>query len=467
MKRLPPLLLVAALLIAGCGKGPPHAAQPQGRIAAGQPVGAVDFGQLHQAEGDLLQYALERPNATQLLTAAWGGLLAEAKSEGIGDGTASPPAFGGTTATDNSAFDDAFAALKTTRRTTPDEAALNGAAIDAMTKSLNDTHTAYLPPDTFAQATNELNGRPTSETGLSLEPQGKGSLLVVEVLPNSPAERAGILPGDSVIAIDGKAVGALDIRQRQMLVDDGKDGTKLSFDIRRPGYARVRTFTLTRQATPVDLIAATTLPGNVGYIRLRVFATGTALIARVRDELTRFQQEQTRGVVVDLRGDPGGSLQTLDIILSRFVARSPLLYQQQRGGRPQPVPRITSAPAITQPFVVLVDGGSASSSEVFAAAVEEYHAGTVLGTPTCGCIVGALFFSLQGGAGMEIGVAKVLSPVTMTDHEHNPIQPTVLVPPDPAALRDGRDNQLEAALEQLGVAPDVARIAAPVARDAD
>jgi carboxyl-terminal processing protease len=461
------LLPIALLLLAACGKSGHRASSPQGRVAAGQPVGTIDFAQLHQAEDDLLQYALERPVDSLLLHGAWFGLVREAKREGIGDGTAQPPLFTGKAAADNSAFDDAFAALRTTRSTTPDPSALNGAAINAMTMSLNDTHTAYLPPGTFDQANNELNGRPTSETGLRLEPQGQGALLVVEVLPGSPAERAGLLPGDSVVAIDGQPVGTLDIRQRQDLVETGKDGTKLSFDIRRPGYARVRTFTLTRQATPVDLISVTTLPGDVGYIRLRVFATGAAVETRVRDALAQFQQEGTRGVVFDLRGDPGGSLQTLDVILSRFVDHSPLLYQQQRGGRPQPVPRISSTPAFGQPYVVLVDGGSASSSEVFAAAVQEYHTGTVLGTPTCGCIVGALFFSLVGGAGIEIGVARVLSPVTMTDHEHNPIQPDALIPPDPAALRDGRDNQLEAALQILGVAPDVARIAAPVARDAD
>jgi len=99
--------------------------------------------------------------------------------------------------------------------------------------------------------------------------------------------------------------------------------------------------------------------------------------------------------------------------------------------------------------------------------VQDYHAGTVLGSATCGCLVGAQFYPLDGGkAGIEIGLEHVLSPVTKTDHEHNPIKPDVAVPLDPAALRDGRDNQLEAALERLGVPAATAQIATPVARDA-
>lgn|GEM_PF-5987496 len=458
-------LLLALCVLAGCG-GAPVSRAPHTGIAPGTPVGAIDFTGLHDAERELLDFALERPSSSALLTAAWRGVVAEAAREGIGDGSTPPPAFTGQAAADNELFDRSFAALRTTRWAQPDATALNGAAITAMAASLHDSHTSYYPPSLFARVNAELDGRPVTMTGMRLLQQARGEVLVVEVLPGSPAEHAGVLPGDSIVAIDGKEVGTLDIRQLNRLANDGEPGSVLRVDIRRPGYARVRTVTIVRQPVPLDTFGSAILPGNVGYMRLRVFASDTALLSEVRAVLQRFATTKSRGIIIDLRGDPGGSLQTLVALLSRFVAQSPLLIEQ-RAGRDTAIPRAFNVSAVAEPFVVLVDRGSASSSEIFAAAVEDYHAGLVIGTPTCGCAVGAIFFPLGDGmGGIEVGVARVLSPVTKTNHEGNPVQPDIIVQPDPAALRDGRDPQLERALEALGVTADVARIAAPVARDA-
>jgi carboxyl-terminal processing protease len=457
---------LCALFAVACQSSATHTPSPPAKLAAGVAVGATDFTELHMAERQLLTYAYERPAAAALLNAAWSGLVKEAAAEGIGDGTAKPPRFNGDVTIDNTNFDDAFAALKTTQPATPNVSALSGAAITTMTSSLHDTHTGYLPPETFERTTAELNGRPTSETGLRLQALGRNALLVLEVETASPAERAGVLPGDAIVGINGTSIAGYDRRARNDLVSGGQDGSKLMLDVRRPGYARVRTLTLTRQATPIDLLAIAMLPGDVGYIRLRVFASSSAVVTQIAEALARFEQQGARGVVLDLRGDPGGSVQTMVSLLSHFVGQSPLAYTKTPT-RMQPVPRVTGVAATKLPFVVLVDSGSASSSEAFAQAVQDYHAGTVLGAATCGCLVGAQFYPLDGGkAGIEIGLEHVLSPVTKTDHEHNPIKPDIAVPLDPVSLRDGRDNQLEAALEQLGVPAATAQIATPVARDA-
>jgi carboxyl-terminal processing protease len=459
------VLLAMLLALAGC-RSASVAHAPHTGIAPGTPVGTIDFTALHNAERQLLDFALERPTSNELLTAAWRGAVAEAARQGIGDGSAPPPVFTGQATTDNELFDQSFAALRTTRWTQPDATALNGAAITSMATSLHDSHTSYYPPSLFARVNAELDGRPVTMTGMRLLQEERGQVLVVEVLPGSPAEHAGILPGDSIVAIDGKEIGTLDIRQLNRLANDGEPGSMLRVDIRRPGYARVRTFTIVRRPVPLDTFGSAILPGDVGYMRLRVFAGDTALLSEVRAVLQRFAAMKSRGIIIDLRGDPGGSLQTLVAILSRFVAQSPLLIEQ-RTGRDTAVPRAFNVSTVQMPFVVLVDAGSASSSEIFAAAVKDYRDGLVIGTPTCGCAVGAIFFPLGDGmGGIEVGVARVLSPVTKTNHEGNPVRPDIIVQPDPSALRDGRDPQLERALEALGVPADVARIAAPVARDA-
>jgi carboxyl-terminal processing protease len=282
--------------------------------------------------------------------------------------------------------------------------------------------------------------------------------LVLEVVPGSAADRAGLRAGDAILAIDGRKIGSYSPREASRALD-GPDGSTLALDVRRPGRAD-RRITITRQTMALDLVHSTQLPGKIGYIRIREFPATVPIQLQVKQALGDFDDAQTNGVIVDLRGNPGGSLDDLQQVLSLFVSQSPLSYLVNAGGgRTLAIPRAGGRFSFDQKLVVLVDGGSASSSEMFAAAVQQYHDGLIVGAKTCGCLMAAQFFPLADKAGMEIAVQGVLAPVSKQSVERVGITPDREVGPDPRALADGRDPQLEAALQALGVDATVARSA--------
>ncbi len=460
MSRPRPLLCLAALalLLASVACTTQRIAPPPAtRAPSGVPIGTVDFSVFESAYNLLLNRAVERPAPAALLDAAWDGLLAEAKQEGGNTAGVSQPVFSRDRNASLQAFEDAAGKLTVRRGSRVDVVKLNYAAAAAMADSLDDSHTTFLPPDLFAIQNKREAGNLGTTTGIRMERTTERPPLVLEVVPGSAADRAGLRAGDSILAIDGRKIGSFTPREASRALD-GPDGSTLTLDVRRPGRAD-RHVTITRQTMALDLVRSAQLPGNVGYIRIREFPSTVPIQLQVKQALGDFDDAHTNGVIVDLRGNPGGSLDDLREVLSLFVSQSPLSYLLAPGSsRTMPIPRTTDRFTFDQKLVVLVDGGSASSSEVFASAVQQYHDGLVVGARTCGCLMAAQFFPLADRkAGLEIAVQGVLSPVSRQTVEKIGVMPDREVEPDARALADGRDPQLEAALQALGVDAAVAR----------
>jgi len=462
-------LTLAVLLLAGvaCTSARIPPAPAATSTPAGEPVGTLDFTVFENAYNLLLNRAVERPAPNTLLNAAWRGLLDEGGKQGLQTAKAAAPALHGDRTADLAAIEDAFGKLKVTRGHTLDTAKINYAAASAMAESLDDSHTTFLSPDQFATQNRREAGNLGTTTGIRIERVTERPPLVLEVAPGSAADRAGLQAGDSVLAIDGSKIGSFTPREASRALD-GPDGSTLTLDVRRPGRAD-RRITITRQTISLDLVRSKQLPGNVGYIRIREFPTQVPIQLQVKQALGDFDDAQTGGVIVDLRGNPGGSLGDLQEVLSLFVSQSPLSYLVNPGGsRTMPIPRANERFTFDQKLVVLVDGGSASSSELFASAVQQYHDGLIVGAKSCGCLMAAQFFPLADQkAGMEVAVQGVLSPVSKQSLEKVGITPDRAVDSDARALADGRDPQLEAALEALGVEAGVARTANKTLAQAD
>jgi carboxyl-terminal processing protease len=427
------------------------------RTPTGEPVGAIDFSVFESAYNLLLNRAVERPAPPALLDAAWDGLLAEAKQEGVNTAGVPRPAFARDRNAGLQSFEDAFSRLTARHGASIDAVKLNYAAAAAMADSLGDSHTTFLPPDLFAIQNKREAGNLGTTTGIRMERVTDRPPLVLEVVPGSAADRAGLQAGDSVLAIDGRKIGSFTPREASRALD-GPDGSTLTLDVRRPGRAD-RRITITRQTMALDLVRSTQLPGNIGYIRIREFPATVPFQLQVKQALGDFDDTHTNGVIVDLRGNPGGSLDDLREVLSLFVSQSPLSYLVGAGSsRTMPIARASGRFTFDQKLVVLVDGGSASSSEMFAAAVQQYHDGLIVGAKTCGCLMAAQFFPLADRkAGLEVAVEGVLSPVSQQTVEKVGVTPDREVEPDARALAEGRDPQLEAALQALGVDAALAR----------
>lgn len=453
------MLLVLLLAGIACTSQRIPPAPAATRTPSGSPLGAVDFSAFESAYNLLLNRAVERPAPTALLNAAWDGLLSEAKQEGVQTDGVPRPTLSGERNAALDGFEAAAGKLTIRRGASIDAVKLNYAAAAAMADSLGDSHTTFLAPDLFAIQNKREAGNLGTTTGMRMERVTERPPLVLEVVPNSAADRAGLQAGDSVLAIDGRKIGSYTPREASRALD-GPDGSTLSLDVRRPGRAD-RRVTITRQTMALDLVRSKELPGKVGYIRIREFPGTVPIQLQVKQALGDFDDAQTYGVIVDLRGNPGGSLGDLQEVLSLFVSQNPLSYLVNPGSsRPMPIPRANARFTFDQKLVVLVDGGSASSSELFASAVQQYHDGLIVGARTCGCLMAAQFFPLSDRqAGMEIAVQGVLSPVSQQSVEKVGITPDREVDADAPALAGGRDPQLEAALQALGVDAAVARTA--------
>ena len=452
-------LAIAAMLAGAC-----KSSRADGRASARaqQPLccaNGVDLSLAKAGHNQLVSRAIERPTPAALLDAAWKGMLAEARRQGVHTDGAQEPQFG-TDAT--AAFADlntAFNKLVAARRGPFDTTQLNYAALTSMTASLDDSHTVFLPPSIFNLQQRREAGNLGTTTGIRVEQVSAHPPVVVEVAPGSAGEEAGVRPGDEVLSIDGRATDGLSMRDVTHAFEAGDDGTRLMLGIRRPGSERMRSVTVVRRTMALDLVHSVVLPGNVGYVRVREFSDNIPIHLQVEQALGDFRYDQTRGVILDLRGDPGGSLAELQSVLDDLVSQSPLAYVVGRDGVPQPLVRAGPF-KFDQRLVVLVDGGSASSSELLASAVQEYHDGLIVGSRTCGCLMGALLVPLADSkAGMEIAVERVLTPVQRRMVEKSGVVPDAVVPADPALLAQGRDPQLEAGLEALNVDAGVARTA--------
>ncbi|MHB8576294.1 MAG: S41 family peptidase [Dehalococcoidia bacterium] len=448
------LLLAACKSSGGASHAPARAADAPLCCANG-----VDLTLTKNGFVDLFQRAIEQPRTSALLGAAWTGLVGNARAQGARITDAPAPPFPADPVAAFTALNDAFNRLVADHHGPLDVSSLNFAALDGMAKSLNDSHTQFLTPRLYTRSNQREAGNLGTTTGITLELVSDRPPLILEVDPGSAAADAGVQPGDTLLAIDGRAVQSFGVREASRALD-GDDGARVALDLRPAGSARVQRKTVIRRTTRRDLVHSTELPGKVGYIRIREFPGSVPIFLQVEQALSDFRFDQTNGVIIDLRDDPGGAVDELARILGDVVSQSPLAYLVPRDGIPQPL--IRSGPfKFDQRLVVLVDEGSASSSELFAAAVQEYKDGLIVGARTCGCLEAAEFFGLPPDrkSGLEIATARVLTAVQRRSVENAGIVPDAAVPADPHLLSVGRDAQLEAALVSLGVAPNVARTA--------
>ena len=338
-----------------------------------------------------------------------------------------------------------------------DEDLVDGAVRGMIEYGLEDPYSGYLTPEQYGSALDDLSGSFSgigAEVGMEnlADPDDLGSctvvtdicaMVIVAPLDNSPAEQAGLRPGDQVLAVDGtpttgETLSSLVYRVR------GEAGTDVTLTIRRGETEQ--DITVTRAVIELREVNSELLEAGIGYVRLTSFtdrATGL-----FRDALTSLIEQGATGIVFDLRSNPGGYIVAAQGVTSQFIPEGELLFTVESGEDVQEW-RSESGVAQTDAIrvVVLVDGGSASASEIVAAALQEYGRATIVGQPTFGKNTVQIWNDLPNGGGLRLTTDRWFTP------NHNSaapsgIQPDVLVeaPEDPES---DEDPQLEAALEIL------------------
>ncbi|XUX00214.1 MAG: S41 family peptidase [Dehalogenimonas sp.] len=283
-----------------------------------------------------------------------------------------------------------------------DENALAEAAIKGMMGYIDDPYSAYLDAEGFIALQQNFEG---TYVGVGAEMAVRdGVVIVLTVYPDSPAARAGIIPGDHIATIDGKSTEGLTIAELVPLVR-GDTGTPVTLGVERDGTKL--TFTMTREKiTPPSVTME--MKGTIAYIQVSSFTEHAD-----EDMLPVIQQiaaNGATGIILDLRGNPGGLVTTVINIASYFITDGVVLTIRDRDSNTTTYDVVKQPDTTNLPMVVLVDGYSASGSEVLSGALQDHHRATIAGAQTFGKGSVDQLFELPGGTGIYLTIARWLTP---------------------------------------------------------
>jgi len=313
-------------------------------------------------------------------------------------------------------------------------------AIRGMVQSLGDPYSTYFTPEEYAEWQRSLAGE-YSGVGIEITIRN-GWITVVTPLPGTPAEAAGIRPGDVILEVDGESTEGWTLEQASMHIR-GPEGTPVTLKVRHPD-GKVETLTIIRAKIKVEAVRSQYLADEkVGYVRILRFDEETP--ALVGQALFSFPLDELRGVVLDLRNNPGGLLSSAVEVASFFIDRGPIL--RTRGpsfGERIYNSRGNSFPNL--PVAVLVNEGTASGAEIVAGAIQDHGVGVLVGRKTFGKgLIQEIVLQMPDGGVVKLTTGEYLTP------KGRKVQDVGLTPdiPVPEWEDTEEDLDLKAALEWL------------------
>lgn len=325
-----------------------------------------------------------------------------------------------------------------------DDLKLMQGAIRGMLDSLGDQHTGYMTPEEYDQATMPLDG---SYTGIGAWVDSSGDFLtIISPMEGSPAEKAGLKPGDEIIAVDGKDIANVDpsIVLQSVL---GPEGTTVILTVRRSDPEEVLDFSIVRERITIPSIESKMLEENIGYIALATFGEDSADDMKLA--LDEILAQNPRGLIFDLRDNSGGYVDTAIEIISQFIPSGTVMIEKLGTGEEIPFDAIPGGIATEIPLVVLVNGGSASASEIAAGAIQDYERGLIVGTTTYGKGSVQNWIPLDGDQGaVKVTIARWLTPKGRQIHEVG-LTPDFVVELTEEDYEAGLDPQLDKAIDLL------------------
>jgi carboxyl-terminal processing protease len=326
-----------------------------------------------------------------------------------------------------------------------DDITLMRGAITGMLDSLGDQHTSYIDPDQYMQANFSMEG----------EYEGIGAwvdttsefLTIISPMPDSPAERAGLLPGDQVIKIDGEDMTGIDgsVVIRKVL---GPAGSKVVLTILREGEPQPFDVTIIREKIIVPSVQSEMLENNIGYVQIITFGADTR--TELRNNLKGLLAQNPEGLIVDLRNNGGGYLQTAVSVSSEFINKGVILFEDFGADEGLIEHKALKGGLATDiPIVLIVNEGSASASEIVAGAIQDNQRGPLVGATTFGKGSVQNWIELSDNQGaVRVTIARWLTPDKRQIHEIG-LTPQYLVELTEEDYENELDPQLDKAMEVM------------------
>jgi carboxyl-terminal processing protease len=324
------------------------------------------------------------------------------------------------------------------------DVALMQGAIRGMMDALGDKHSSYMDPTTYQDA----------NAGLAGEYEGIGAwvdttsdyLTIISPIPDSPAAKAGIQPGDKITAIDGKDMTGIDaelVRQKVL----GPAGSTVVLTVARAGESKPLEFSITREKIVIKSASGKMLDNGIGYIQITTFGDKTT--PELRATLKDLMAQKPTGLIIDLRNNGGGYLQTAVEVASEFIPKGVVLYEQYGDGTRNTYDVIPGGQATKIPLVVLINEGTASASEIVSGAIQDYGRGKLVGVTSYGKGSVQNWIPLSDNQGaVRVTIAKWLTPKERSISNVG-LTPDVTVEITDADRKAGLDPQLDKAVQVL------------------
>lgn len=319
----------------------------------------------------------------------------------------------------------------------------------AMVAGLNDPYTVYMNAETLSRFMEATEGTYSGIGVIIGTDSDDNTITIVGAFENSPAYNAGIQAGDKLIKVDGQDITGENVTIVPQMIR-GKAGTSVDITIYRPNESSTIDISVVRDNIVLNTVSHRMLENNIGYLRITQFDRVT--YNQFVNALEDLQGKNMEGLIIDLRNNPGGLLDVVIRITDMLVPEGIITYTEDRQGRRNV--HYSSGDGIGIPIVILVNGGSASASEVLSGAVQDLGAGRLVGTQTFGKGLVQSLYVLPDGSGVKVTIARYYTPNGICINEIG-ITPDYVVEMNHeliqsiATLELEEDNQLLHAIEVL------------------
>lgn len=326
-----------------------------------------------------------------------------------------------------------------------DEQTLEDGIYKGMVESLGDPYSTYYAPDELEQIQEKTEGIYYG-IGAYIGIDTETSLpRLTGIIDGTPAQESGLRAGDLIYQVDGTDVQGLELEQVTSLVK-GEEGTTVHLTIIREGESDYLEIDVVRRQVESPTVNQEMLDDRIGYIQITEFDTVT--LDQFTEALAVCRGKGMEGLILDLRGNPGGNLSTVCEIARQILPEGLIVYTEDKNGKRTEY-SCDGEHEMTEELVVLVDGNSASASEILAGAIKDYGIGTLVGTTTFGKGIVQRIISLTDGSAVKLTVSHYYTPNGNNIHEVG-IEPDVEIAFDgDAYYNDGVDNQLQKAIEVM------------------
>jgi carboxyl-terminal processing protease len=316
-------------------------------------------------------------------------------------------------------------------------------SISGMVNSLGDPYTVFMNPDEAAKFSDELKG---VFEGIGAEIGMKNNqLVIIAPLENSPAKKSGLLSGDKILKINDQDTTGMNLSEAVSKIRGPKD-TQVKLLINREGFSEPREFTITREVIEVKDITWEMKDNNIAYIKIRSFGENSS--SEFKDIASQVLAKNPSGIVLDLRNNPGGYLDSSVDIASKFIRDGVIVYEEIKDRKRKEYKATGDATLADPKLIVLINKGSASASEILAGAIKDYNRGQLIGEKTFGKGSVQELDQLVGGSAIRITIAHWLTPKGKSINDQG-IEPDIEVKITDQDYNANLDPQIEKALELL------------------